>query len=159
MTYVFGFETEDEERARVVAEAEKWIGTPYHTNGDVLGAGIDCGMLLVRAYVDAGIVEPFDPRPYPPQWAFHQSAEIYLGIVERLATEIDGPPQPADVVLFRFGRCWAHGAIVKKWPEIIHANPTMNPHAPCRWDDCHKNSDLKNRKPRFFSPWPRKWGV
>jgi cell wall-associated NlpC family hydrolase len=149
--------TEDEERAMVVVEAEKWIGTPYHTNGDVLGAGIDCGMLLVRAFVDTRIVKPFDPRPYPAQWAFHQSAELYLGIVESLSREIEGPPKPADLVLFRFGKCWAHGGIVKEWPIIIHSNPTTNPFAQCRYEDCSKSSDLFWRKPRFFSPWPRVW--
>jgi len=150
--------TEDEERALVVAEAEKWIGTPYHTNGAVLGAGIDCGMLLVRAFVDTGIVKPFDPRPYPAQWAFHQSAERYLTIVESLSREFDDrEPKPADLVLFRFGKCWAHGGIIKEWPLMIHANPTVNPYAPCRIDDCATNSDLGWRKKRFFSPWPRVW--
>lgn len=149
--------SEDEERALVVAEAEKWLGTPYHNCGDVLGAGVDCGMLLVRAFVDTGMVKPFDPRPYPPQWAFHQSAERYLSIVESLAVEIPGPPKPADLVLFKFAKCWAHGGIVIKWPKIIHANPTINPHAPVRYEDCFASSDLKKRVPRFFSPWPRVW--
>jgi len=149
--------TEDEERALVVKEAEKWIGTPYHTNGDVLGAGIDCGMLLVRAFVDTGVVKPFDPRPYPPQWAFHQSAERYLEIVLSLAHEIAGPPKPADLVLFRFAKCWAHGGIVKEWPIIIHSNPTVNPFAKCRYENAERCTDLARRIPRFFSPWPKVW--
>ena len=150
--------TESEERDLVVAEAEKWIGTPYHTNGDILGAGVDCGMLLVRAFVDAGIVKPFDPRPYPPQWAFHQSAERYLEIVLGLAHEfVDRNPLPGDLCLFRFGKCWAHGGIIQKWPFMIHANPTTNPFALCRVEDCSTSSDLFWRKKRFFSPWPRVW--
>jgi cell wall-associated NlpC family hydrolase len=28
---------------------------------------------------------------------------------------------PGDFVLYHFGRCWAHGAIVLEWPLIIHA--------------------------------------
>jgi cell wall-associated NlpC family hydrolase len=149
--------TEDEERALVVAEAEKWLGTPYHTNGAVLGAGIDCGMLLVRAFVDTGIIKPFDPRPYPAQWAFHQTTELYLNLVTSVGHEIEGPPKPADVVLFRFGKCWAHGGIVKEWPMMIHANPTVNPYAPCRYEDCLQSSELRWRKTRFFSAWPKTW--
>jgi cell wall-associated NlpC family hydrolase len=30
-------------------------------------------------------------------------------------------PQPGDVALFRFGRCFSHGAIVVDWPVVIHA--------------------------------------
>jgi len=147
--------SEDEERKLVVEEARTWLGTPYVSNGDVKGAGVDCGMLLVRVFVDVGLVEPFDPRPYPAQWALHQSAERYLEIVERLAKEIEGPPLPGDLALFKFGKCWAHGAIVTSWPEIIHANPTINSRAPCRLDDCKRNSNLSRRVPRFFSIWPR----
>lgn len=149
-------EKEKSERALVIAEAQKWLGTPYHSNGAVLGAGIDCGMLLVRVYCDTGMVPKFDPRPYPAQWALHQSAEIYLGIVQRLAKEFDGPPLPGDIVLFKFGRCWAHGAIVYDWPEIIHSNPTvMDGSAPCRYDDWMKNMELAKREPRFFTIWPK----
>jgi hypothetical protein len=31
------------------------------------------------------------------------------------------PPQPADIAVFKFGRCFAHGAIVLHWPRLIHA--------------------------------------
>lgn len=30
-------------------------------------------------------------------------------------------PEPGDVAVFRYGRCYSHGAIVTRWPEIIHA--------------------------------------
>jgi cell wall-associated NlpC family hydrolase len=146
---------EDEERKMVVEEAKTWLGTPYISNGAVKGAGIDCGMLLVRVYSDIGLIPAFDPRPYPAQWALHQSAERYLAIVESYAHEIPGPPLPGDIALFKFGKCWAHGAIVTDWPQLIHANPTINSRAPCRVDDWELNSGLRKRTPRFFSIWPR----
>lgn len=148
-------ETERAEREMVVKETMSWIGTPYVSNGDIKNVGVDCGMLLVRVFVDTGLVEPFDPRPYPAQWALHQSAERYLAIVESLAHEIEGPPLPGDLVLFKFGNCWAHGGIVVAWPEIVHASPTFNTKAPCRMENCVQNADLAKRIPRFFSIWPR----
>jgi cell wall-associated NlpC family hydrolase len=30
-------------------------------------------------------------------------------------------PAPADIALWRFGRCYSHGAIVIDWPLVIHA--------------------------------------
>ncbi len=79
-------------------------------------------MLLVRVFVDAGLVVPFDPRPYPPDWHLHRSEERYLGFVADLCAECD-TAQPGDVVLFRFGRCWAHGGIatVPAPLTIVHA--------------------------------------
>ena len=41
---------------------------------------------------------------------------------ERRAREIAPQDvQPGDFVVFRVGRCFAHGAIVIDWPRIIHA--------------------------------------
>jgi len=142
----------DDQRQIVVNEAQKWINTPYLSNADVCGAGVDCGMLLVRVFVDAGFVAPFDPRPYPAQWALHQSAEIYLSIVQQFTTEITPQkPLPGDIALFKFGRCYAHGAIVTEWPWLIHANPNADRRAPCRVDNAETNSDLMFRPPRFFT--------
>jgi cell wall-associated NlpC family hydrolase len=59
---------EIDQRARVVKEAVGWLGTPYRHQADIKGAGVDCGMLLVRVFVDTGLVAPFDPRPYENDW-------------------------------------------------------------------------------------------
>lgn len=148
--------SEQDERKAVVEEAKTWLGTPYISNGDIKGAGVDCGMLLVRIFVDLKLIPLFDPRPYPAQWAQHQRAEKFLEFVQSFGTEIYENPQPGDVVLFQFGHCWAHGAIIVDWPVIIHANPTVNPRAVCRYDNWRRNSSLFKRQPRFFSAWPKK---
>lgn len=133
------------ERHRVVREAAMWIGTPYHENGDVRKAGVDCGMLLIRCFADTGIIEPFDPRPYPIQWAFNQKAERYLQIVQKFAEEFPGPPLPADVALFKVGHSWSHGAIITSWPEVIHAN-----RVDCKEDNHDTNLVFSRMEPRFF---------
>lgn len=149
-------ETEAIERQKVVAEARTWIGTPYISNGCVKGAGVDCGMLLIAVYSAVRVIDWFDPRPYPAQWALHQRAERYLMEVERWGCEVETPLM-GDTVLFKFGHCWAHGAIISDWPHIIHANPTVNYFAPCREEDTSQNSMLMHREKRFFSP--KKWGT
>ena len=75
-----------DERNRVVAEARKWILTPYHNGADVRGAGVDCGMLIVRVFVDLGLVPPFDPRPYDPDWMLHRDDEKYLRFFTKVTT-------------------------------------------------------------------------
>jgi len=66
------------------------------------------------------------PREYRPpqdsvQWHLHRSEELYLNEIEKFVTETEAPPQPADFIVFRFGRTFSHGAIVVEWPIVIHA--------------------------------------
>jgi hypothetical protein len=117
-------ERERGERAGVVAAARAWIGTPYHHAADVKGpkGGVDCAMLLVRVYCDLGLVEKFDPRPYTRDWMLHRDEERYLGFLLARAELVEAPG-PGDIVLFRVGRCYAHGGIVTR-PDpltIVHA--------------------------------------
>jgi NlpC/P60 family putative phage cell wall peptidase len=106
----------------VLAEARSWIGTPWHHAGRVKGAAVDCAMLLAEVYERCGLIPHIEPAHYPPDWALHRSEELFLGWVERFARRVEGEPQPADVVLYKFGRCASHAGIVLEWPgAIIHA--------------------------------------
>lgn len=145
--------SEPAQRALVVAEARRWIGTPFHNCADIRGVGVDCGMLIVRVFVDSGLCPPFDPRPYPPDWHLHRGQERYLGFVFDHCAEVDAP-QPGDVVVFRYGRCYSHGGIV------THGSPLAFVHAfwPARTvleEDLSRNVQLSHpaRATRFFSYW------
>jgi len=133
----------DFEREVVVAAARGWIGTPYHHAADVKGHGVDCAMILVRVYCDLGLVEPFDPRPYTRDWMLHRSEERYLGLLLERALPVEAPG-PGDVILFRVGRCFAHGGIVTKAEPltIVHA------YAPARCvleEEIGRNGELAAR--------------
>ncbi len=82
---------EAEQRAAVVTEARKWILTPYHNCADIRGVGVDCGMLIVRVFVDLGLAPPFDPRPYAPDWMLHRDEEKYLGFFTERCTRVKAP--------------------------------------------------------------------
>jgi cell wall-associated NlpC family hydrolase len=111
----------DTERAAVVGEARQWLRTPYHHMGRVKGAGVDCATLLAEVYARAGVIETVAIPFYPPDWHLHRDAERYLGFVIEQAREVPAAPLPADIALWRFGRCFSHGAIVIDWPIVIHA--------------------------------------
>jgi cell wall-associated NlpC family hydrolase len=137
---------------RIVGAALGWIGTAYHHAGDIRknGAdrgGVDCAMILVRVFCDLGLVPMFDPRPYPPDWHLHRDSERFLGWVQEFAVKVDRPA-PGDVVMFRFGRAFAHGGIVcavdGAFVRMIHANQDAgevelaevrrwNHRQPCYW--------------------------
>lgn len=105
---------------KVISEAQRWLGTPYHHQGMTLGVGVDCGMLLIAVYHACGLIPLIDPRPYPPDWHLHQGDERYMGWVQQYSEQVDNP-QPGDIALYRFGKCVSHGGIVVDWPMIIHA--------------------------------------
>ena len=146
------------QRAAVVSEARSWIGTPYHNCADIKGVGVDCGMLLVRVFVDLNLCPPFDPRPYPVDWHLHRSEERYLGIIfDRSAEVVD--PLPGDVMVFRYGRCYSHGGIVTAAAPlcIVHA---YHQAGMVIEDEVSRNAVLADpaRKPLFFSVWAKKSG-
>ncbi len=148
-------ESEIAARMTVVAEARKWVGTPYHSCADVLGAGVDCGMLIVRVFVDIGLMSPFDPRPYAPDWHLHRSAEKYLGFVSDRCGEVSEPGL-GDIAVFRYGRCYSHGGIVTAVNplRIVHA---FQPYGVVFEEAVEANIQLaaRARRRRYFSLWEK----
>lgn len=123
-THVFASEAEAQGRAAVVREGLSWVGTPFRDCADIKGrsGAVDCAMLLVRCHVDTGRLAPFDPRPYPARWHLHKDRERFLEWVEDRfgATRVDAP-RLGDVVIWQFGRCFSHGAILINSEEVVHA--------------------------------------
>lgn len=147
---------ERRQRAAVLEEARSWIGTRWHHGARVKGAGVDCGQLLIAVYQAGGVVGALSPEPYPQDWALHRGEERFLQEVERYALRLPEAeiPQPADLLLFRYGRCLSHAAIVEAWPIVIHAY--LNEGRVVR-DDLVRNSELAARYAGAWSPW-RKHG-
>jgi hypothetical protein len=86
-----------------------------------------------QRYLD-GVLEFFDEVPAPPVYA----------------------PLPADLVLFKFGRGFSHGAIIVDWPLCIHASMR---HV-CSWVDVHQERSLSmigENVPDKGKPRPQKF--
>jgi NlpC/P60 family putative phage cell wall peptidase len=145
--------SEREQRAEVVAAARRWLGTPYHHMADLQGVGVDCAMILVRVFCDLGLVAPFDPRPYTRDWMLHRDEERYLGFLIESARQVERA-QTGDVMLFRIGRCYAHGGVVTKADPLtlLHA---YAPAACVIEEEVKRNADLSTRtgSAKFFSHW------
>jgi cell wall-associated NlpC family hydrolase len=107
-------------REEVLAEARSWLNTPYHHQGRIKGAGVDCGQLLLAVYAAVGIIPDTEVGNYSNEWHLHRDEERYLGWVEKFAHQVE-TPKPGDIALFKFGRCVSHGAIVVQWPLVLHS--------------------------------------
>lgn len=120
-------EREKELRALVVAVAHSFLRTPYADCATVKGpnGGVDCATSLWMIYREAGLEVPESLPTYYPQWYLHQGAELYLDHVKAYAFEIaEAEAIDADIVVYQFGRCFAHGAVIVDpgFPTIIHAH-------------------------------------
>lgn len=149
-----------EQRQRVVRVARSWLGTPYHTGARVKRAGIDCLTLLAEVFTEAGITPRIDIPHYNPDWHLHQGEERYLNGLLGYCREIDGPPQPGDIALWKFGRCFSHGAIIVEWPFVIHAyvgrTVTLENADAAAWLTHIGENVAERGRPRpkkFFSVW------
>jgi cell wall-associated NlpC family hydrolase len=151
-----------EQRAAVVAEARSWIGTAYHHMGTIKATwadgkiidkgGVDCATLLAEVYARAGVIPPVEVPFYPRDWHMHRSAERYLSTVLQHAHEIDeAQALPGDVVLYKFGRAFSHGAIIvdPSWPRIIHAKWRSN----VVHEDLGHVGEWADRPRKFLSLW------
>lgn len=107
-------------REKVVEEALTWLGTPYHHQAQVKGAGVDCAQLLLAVYHDVGLIPKVDVGNYAYDWHMHNSEEQFLGWIQKYGKQVE-TPKPGDIALFKFGRCVSHGSIVVEWPTVIHS--------------------------------------
>lgn len=133
-------------RENTIAEARRWLGTPYHHGAAVLGAGVDCGGLLVAVYTKTILAKISQPKLLS-DWYLHRAEEIYLNFLDQHCIEVD-LPELADIVAVKFGRAFAHGGIVIRWPEeVIHANAMSNVEI-----TNFGIGPIATRPMRFFSP-------
>lgn len=141
----------DPRRELVVREAESWLGTPYHHEARVKGSGVDCGQILVAVYSQFDFLPAdYEIKHYPPDFAMHRDVEWYLSIVQEFSREIsEAEIKTGDIILYKLGRLFAHGAIVTNYPEIIHAwKPTRNV---TRF--LAHSGFLATKEKRYFSPF------
>jgi cell wall-associated NlpC family hydrolase len=124
---------EQAERASVVGEARRWVGTPYAHRGNTFGSCVDCAHILIETFAGAGLIDRFSPGDYPPDWHLHRGEERYLAVVESYCGRVDDSEasladrgtdfhaEPGDILMWRWGRTYSHSAIVTAWPKIVHA--------------------------------------
>ena len=114
--------TRDEARIAALAEATRWIGTPYRHQGSALGAGADCLGLVRGVWRALYGREPEPLPPYSPAWAEFGGEERLMATFDRYLVRVDDP-RPGEVVAWRFRRTAAakHCAVLAEGGEIIHA--------------------------------------
>lgn len=109
---------------RVIAAARAWIGTPYHHQASVRGAGADCLGLIRGVWRDLGGPDIRPERAYSPFWAERTGGEALLEAFRRHLVEVDpATASPGHVLVFRLrpGFAAKHAAIEVAADVIVHA--------------------------------------
>jgi len=134
-------------RQQIIDEARTWLGTPWHHRARVKGAGVDCVMLLCEVYETTGAIPHVEPEYYPIDVMMHRDGEHVIAWLERFGSLVE-VPQPADVVIFRFGRSFSHAGIIADTDlNVIHAFRSYNMVVETRIDE-HL---LAGRERRFYA--------
>nr|WP_256515442.1 NlpC/P60 family protein [Alsobacter ponti] len=107
-----------------MAEARRWIGTPYRHAASLRGVGCDCLGLARGVWRALHGAEPEPPPPYAPDWAEAGGTEALRDALARwLATLPPDAAEPGDVLLFRFraGAPAKHLGVMSAPGRMIHA--------------------------------------
>lgn len=159
-----------EQRQAVIVEAFSWKGTPFDFGQCVKGerGGVDCGRFPAACLNSAGVKkiviselgfvpnkETGQPERLSPQWFLHRDDVSFLDLIRPFAVEYrlgthKAVPEPADMVVAKCGRDWAHCALVIQWPRVIGA---AMEHVVTLWDNIYRSPQYMNRELAFFDPW------
>ena len=111
-------------RQHIVALAQKWIGTPYHHQGAVIGVGADCLGLLRGVYTDLYGEDPYlnAPMRYSPNWAEGTGGDTLMQAACDYLIPVD-TWGAGDVLLFKIKNAnyTKHCAITVNEDTMIHA--------------------------------------
>jgi len=111
-------------RAQVIAEARRWIDTPYRHQASCRGAGSDCLGLIRGIWRELCGAEPLPLPPYTPNWDEATDHDRLLSAARSCFTCVDkADTQPGDIMLFLMtprGAC-KHIAVRASAATIIHA--------------------------------------
>jgi len=103
---------------RVVATARGWLGTPYHHQAAVKGAGCDCLGLIRGVYAEVTGRAPETPPAYSRDWGEMRAEETLLAAARRHLHRVPlGDAGPGNVLIFRMRR----GAMAKHAGIVTHA--------------------------------------
>jgi cell wall-associated NlpC family hydrolase len=135
------------DREKIIKEAYSWLGTPYHPCSRIKNIGADCGLFIAQVYENIGLLPHIEPGFYLAEHALHNSKEIFKGIVEKHLYPVK-KPQMGDLILYKFGLCRSHAALVVDYPKIIHSYIRQGVIL-----DTDYNSELRNIEKDFYSLW------
>ena len=110
-------------RDQILAVARTWIGTRYHHQAAVKGAGCDCIGFIIGLYREVTGLDTGPIPPYSLTWSEASRKDI---LIDMMSTHLDRIPitkaKPADLIVFRFKPIYVakHAAVLSGPNTMIH---------------------------------------
>lgn len=108
-------------RSTLLAEARSWLGTPWHHQAAVKGAGCDC-IGFVRGAAEPFIGKVEHRMDYAATWPLYRAESLLYAEFKPRAKEIKPEKaKPGDVLLFGVGKGPAHHCgYVAEGDRLLH---------------------------------------
>jgi NlpC/P60 family putative phage cell wall peptidase len=123
-----GFIRRPAARARVIAAARSWLGTPYHDQASVRGAGCDCLGLARGVWREVVGPEPFPIPPYSRDWGEAGPREVLAEGARACMIEVapaEAPPGALLIFRMRERAIAKHLGILSESGTLIHARERL----------------------------------
>lgn len=110
-------------RDQILTIARTWIGTRYHHQAAVKGAGCDCIGFIIGLYREVTGLETAAIPPYSLTWSEASREDI---LINMMSDHLDRIPinkaKPADMIVFRFKPEYVakHAAVLSSQNTMIH---------------------------------------
>ena len=105
----------------IIDEARTWVGTAYHHQARVKGAGVDCANLIAGVLENCGWPK-FHLDTYSTQWHLHNTEEKLLNILESYGCKRLQDAAVGSIITFKFGKVSSHIGIITSPTTFIHAD-------------------------------------
>ncbi|MCK4248665.1 MAG: C40 family peptidase [Candidatus Omnitrophica bacterium] len=117
--------TKSEEK-KFIAECKSWLNPPTGwMHGVALkGYKVDCIQFLAAVAKAVGwLDQSYEIKPYPREWALHQSESKMMKELLKLCDPVKGRDfQVGDILLFKFNKCNSHAAFYLGNNKAIHSH-------------------------------------
>lgn len=110
--------------ADVIAEARRWIGTPYHHQATLRGVGCDCLGLVRGIWRKVVGPEPIAMPNYSPAWDEVSKRDDMANLFAEHLAAADRAPIAGDVILFRM----RPEAVAKHCGVMVSASTFVHSH-------------------------------
>ncbi|WP_249028382.1 NlpC/P60 family protein [Meinhardsimonia xiamenensis] len=123
-----GFIRRPAARGKVIAAARGWLGTPYHDQASLRGAGCDCLGLARGVWREVVGPEPFPIPPYSRDWGETGPREVLAEGARSCMIEVVPAEAPAGTLLMfrmRERAIAKHLGILTDVGTLIHARERL----------------------------------